>query len=105
PGAAIDLLQRYDPPSREVLLALLQVAAPLGEGGLDHASPQETAALLEQLNGLQAVLRRRAPPAVRKMRFCRALPAHRHDHPRPPSRRQRPAGRGSWSRSTWGGGT
>jgi hypothetical protein len=73
PSAALDLLQRYDPPSREVLLALLQLAAPLGEGGLERASPQETAALLDRLGGLQVALRRRAPLVIEKMCFCREI--------------------------------
>jgi hypothetical protein len=84
PAVALDLLQRYDPLSREALLALLEVAAPLGEGGLEHASPQETTALLEKLNGLQALLRRRAPMVIEKMCFCRDVRAFGKYSPLPP---------------------
>jgi hypothetical protein len=73
PAAAAELLQRFDPPSRDALLALLQLAAPLGEGGLEHASPQETATALDQLNRLQTALRRRAPLTIEKMCFCREI--------------------------------
>lgn len=71
PAAALALLQRYDSPSREVLLALLQLAVPLGEGGLEQATPQETAALLEQLHSVLAALRARAPLLLDKLCFCR----------------------------------
>ncbi len=84
PAAALDLLQRYDARSREVLLALLEVAAPLGEGGLEHASPQETAALLDRLDGLQASLRRRAPLVLEKMCFCREIRNFGKYDPLPP---------------------
>jgi hypothetical protein len=73
PGAASEVLQRCDPVSREVVLTLLQIAAPLGDGGLDHASPQDTVALLEQVNKLQATLRQRAPLVIEKMCFCREI--------------------------------
>lgn len=84
PGVAFDLLQRYDPLSRDALLALLQVAVPLGEGGLEHASPQVTTALLEQLNSLEALLRKRAPLAIEKMCFCREVRAFGKYSPLPP---------------------
>ncbi len=84
PNAAIELLQRYDPLNREVLLALLQVAAPLGDGGLDHVSPQETTLLLERLNALQSALRRKAPLAIEKMCFCRDIRAFGKFSPLPP---------------------
>jgi hypothetical protein len=73
PGGAVEALDRCDPVSREFVLALLQLAAPLGEGGLEHASPQETVALLEQVNKLQSALRQRAPLIIEKMCFCRDI--------------------------------
>jgi hypothetical protein len=73
PSAAREMLQRCDPVSRDVLLALLQVAAPLGDGGLERATPQETVELLDQLNRLQTVLRQRAPLVIEKMCFCREI--------------------------------
>jgi hypothetical protein len=73
PGEALGLLQRYDKSSQELLLALLQVAAPLGEGDLGRASPQEAAVLLDRLNALAQALRARAPFTVDKICFCRAV--------------------------------
>ena len=73
PAAAVEALQRCDPASRDVLMALLRLAAPLGDGGFERASPQDAAVLLEQLNRLQSALRRRAPLAIEKMCFCREI--------------------------------
>jgi hypothetical protein len=84
PSAAAEVLQRCDSSSREVLLALLQLAAPLGDGGLERTSPQENAALLEQLNRLQVALRRRAPLTIEKMCFCREIRDFGKYYPLPP---------------------
>jgi hypothetical protein len=73
PSAAREFLQRCDPVSRDVLLALLQVAAPLCDGGLERATPQETVALMDQLSRLQSTLRLRAPLVIEKMCFCREI--------------------------------
>jgi hypothetical protein len=87
PSAAAEALQRCDPSTRDFLLALLQVAAPLGEGRLERSSPQDNTALLElldQLNHLQAALRRRAPLGIEKMCFCREIRDFGKYYPLPP---------------------
>jgi hypothetical protein len=84
PGAAAEALQPCDPASRELLVALLQLAAPLGDGSFEKASPQETAALLDQLTRLQATLRRRAPLTIEKMCFCRDIRDFGRYAPLPP---------------------
>jgi hypothetical protein len=83
-NAASDVLQPFDPASRELLLALLQLAVPIGEGGLERTSPQQSLALLEQLNRVQAVLRRRAPLSIDKMCFCREVRDFGKYYPLPP---------------------
>ena len=70
---ALELLQNYDGASRELLLTLLPLAARVGDGGLDHATPQETAVLLEQLRQLETVLRPHAALALGKVCFCRKV--------------------------------
>ena len=70
---ALELLQNYDGVSRELLLTLLPLAARVGDGGLEHATPQETAALLDQLRQLETVLRPRAALALDKVCFCRKI--------------------------------
>src|SRR5262249_57391348 len=45
PGAATEALQRCDASTREVVLTVLQPAAPLGDGGLGKASPHPSAPL------------------------------------------------------------
>lgn len=84
PSAALDLLQQYDPASRDLVLALLQMAAPLCEDGEERTSPQKTAALLEQLTGIQANLRKRAPLGIEKMCFCREIRNFGKYDPLPP---------------------
>jgi hypothetical protein len=84
PGAAAEVLQRCDPVTRDALLALLQLAAPLCEGGLERASPQQSATALEQINRLQSALRRRAPLAIEKMCFCREVRDFGKYYPLPP---------------------
>jgi hypothetical protein len=73
PSAAAEALERCDPPTRDFLMSLLQLAAPVGDGRLEEASPQDTAAFLDQLNRMQASLRRRAPLTIEKMCFCREI--------------------------------
>ena len=70
---ALELLQNYDGASRELLLTLLPLAARVGDGGLDHATPQETAALLEQLRQVETVLRPHAALTLGKVCFCRKV--------------------------------
>ncbi len=73
PAEAFDALHGYDKQTQEILLALLPVAARLGEGGLDHAPPEEIAALLEQLDHLANLLRGRAALTVEKGCFARRI--------------------------------
>jgi hypothetical protein len=84
PKAAAEALQCCDPAGREAALALLQLAMPLVDGGLERVSSQESVALLEQLGRLQAVLRRRAPLAIEKMCFCRDVRDFGRYYPLPP---------------------
>ncbi len=73
PAEAIDALQGYDKETQEILLALLPLAARLGEGGIDKASPQEIAVLVEQLNSLANQLRGRTALVVEKACFARRI--------------------------------
>ena len=70
---ALDRLQGYDAVSRELLLALLPLAARIGDGGLDRATPQETAVLLEQVRQVEAVLRPRAALTLDRVSLCRTI--------------------------------
>jgi hypothetical protein len=70
---AVEQLQTYDAVSREMLMTLLPMAARVGDGGLDHSTPKETAVLLEQLRALEGVLRPRAALALNQARFCRKI--------------------------------
>jgi hypothetical protein len=71
PGEAIKWLDRYEKPNQELLLVLLPLAARMTEGSVDKADPQEVAALLNQLDGLTAPLRRRAPLEITRACFCK----------------------------------
>jgi hypothetical protein len=73
PAEAFDLLHAYDKPTQEILLALLPLAARLGEGGLERASPQEVAALIDQLNTLSTLLRGRTALMLEKPCFCHKI--------------------------------
>ena len=56
----LEQLRAYDGASREVPLTLLPLAAQVGDGGLDRATPQEAAVLLDQVRQVEALLRPRA---------------------------------------------
>ncbi len=73
PDEARDILRHYDKRTQEMLLVLLPLAAHVSEAGLDKASPQEEAALAEQLDQLTALLRGRTPLSVEKMCYCRRI--------------------------------
>ena len=70
---ALELLQNYDGPSRDLLLTLLPLAARAGDGGIEHATPQETAVMLEQLRQLETVLRPRAALTLDRVCLCRKI--------------------------------
>jgi hypothetical protein len=80
---AVEQLQTYDAPSREMLMTLLPLAARVGDGGLEHSTPQEAAVLLEQLRTLEGVLKPRAALALDQVRFCRKVNGFGHYEPWP----------------------
>jgi hypothetical protein len=90
PQKARQLLDRPDRPDREQLLALLQLAAGIGERDVEQMSPEEVAAALDRLRALARQLRRRAPLTLDKVCFCRRIesfgqyeplsPLPSHDH-------------------------
>ncbi|HZT80580.1 MAG TPA: hypothetical protein VFA26_10170 [Gemmataceae bacterium] len=73
PAEAVEALKGYDPANQEVLLGVLPWLVRLTETNLDRASPQESAALLEQLDRLEERLRERSPLAIDKMCLCREV--------------------------------
>ncbi len=73
PNDALEALQTYDKRTQELLLVMLPLAARVSEGGLDKASPEERAALLEQLDQLTTALRGQTPLSVEKMCYCRRI--------------------------------
>ena len=83
PADAVEALQTYDAASREMLMTLLPMAARVGDGGIDHSTPQETAMLLEQLRTLEEVLRPRAVLALDRVCFCRKVNGFGHYDPWP----------------------
>jgi hypothetical protein len=80
---AVEQLQTYDAASREMLMTLLPMAARVGDGGLEHSTPQEAAVLLEQLRSLEGVLKPRAALALDQVRFCRKVNGFGHYEPWP----------------------
>jgi hypothetical protein len=70
---AFDSLQAYDKPTQEILLALLPLAARLSEGGLDKASPQEIAVIVEQQDRLANLLRGRTALSLERACFARRI--------------------------------
>ncbi len=80
---AKEQLQTYDAASREILMTLLPMAARVGDGGLEHSTPQQAAVLLEQLRTLEGVLRPRAALALDQVRFCRKVNGFGHYEPWP----------------------
>lgn len=83
PADAVEELQTYDAASRDMLMTLLPMAARVGDGGIDHSTPQETAVLLEQLRTLEEVLRPRAALALNRVCFCRKVNGFGHYDPWP----------------------
>ena len=72
-ATALEDLQTFDGASRELLLTLLPLAARISDGGLDRATPQETAVLVEQLRQVEAVLRPRAALTLDRVGLCRKI--------------------------------
>jgi hypothetical protein len=73
PQEAAQLLEHYDKPNRELLLALVRLTAGLGDGDLNQLSPQELAGTLEQLQALSAALCRKVPLKLDRLCFCRKI--------------------------------
>jgi hypothetical protein len=73
PDEALALLERFDKPNQEMLLALLPLAAQLAEAGLDKTDPAQLSALLGQFDSLQEPLRSRAPLVIDKLCFCHGI--------------------------------
>jgi hypothetical protein len=73
PAEAPELLKNYDDTSREMLQCLLSLAARLTEAPADQARPEDAAAWVEQLHGLEGTLQRRTPLRIEKMCFCRSI--------------------------------
>jgi hypothetical protein len=71
----VDLLQRYDRPTQDVLPELLLLAGRIGKDGLEHIRPDERLILLEQVNRVAERLRKEAPLTISKMCFCREVKA------------------------------
>src|SRR5262249_52050731 len=67
------LLEKYDKNDRELLLALVHLAAGLGAGELGRLGPEEVSAALARLDELAARLRRKAPLTLDKVCFCRKI--------------------------------
>ena len=67
-----------------MLLTLLPLAPRVGDGGLDHATPQEAAVLLDQVRQVEALLRPRAALALDKVCFCRQIRGFGDCEPWPP---------------------
>ncbi len=73
PHQADEWLKRYEANDRAALLALLSLAAGLGEGDLDRLPPEELACTLDRLATLLQSLRRKAPLTLDKVCFCRKI--------------------------------
>jgi hypothetical protein len=72
-GDAVGQLLQYDKPTQDLLLCLLPALARLGEGGLDQATPEELAHLMDQLESALAALRPRSALVIDKMCYCRDI--------------------------------
>ncbi len=94
PAEAIACLKDCDKLSQELLLCVLPMAARLGEGNIDHASPEEVAVMVEQLGGVEDRLRPRASLAIERMCFCRRIESFGVYEPLPDEPAYRP---GQWA--------
>jgi hypothetical protein len=73
PGEAGKLLEAGARPNRDLLLALLRLAAELDGRDLDRLPPEELAANLEQVAAIVRALRQKAPLALGNVHFCRRI--------------------------------
>jgi len=84
PQEARELLQAPHQSDRELLKALLRLAAEVGERELVKLSPEEVAAALEQVRRLHEQLRRRAALRLERVCFCRRIRGYGQYEPLPP---------------------
>jgi hypothetical protein len=73
PEMAWQLLEKSDSSEHELLLALLRVAAGLGEREVEELSPDEVAALLARLGVLTQRLKERVGLTLGEVCFCRRI--------------------------------
>jgi hypothetical protein len=69
PELALAHLNRYDPATQELLLRFLPVLAEMKEG-MEKLTPEEVAALREQVQGLLVVLLARSKLVIERMCYC-----------------------------------
>jgi hypothetical protein len=69
----MEALKRYDKTSQDLLLCMLPLAARLGEGSLQRATPREMSNTVSELNRVADTLAPRAELVIDKMCFCRFL--------------------------------
>jgi hypothetical protein len=73
PEEAMNRLELYDKSNQELLLFFLPLIVRLTEGGLQQASPQDMAVLVEELNSLMGPMRSRAALLIENMCFCKRI--------------------------------
>jgi hypothetical protein len=73
PAEAVDLLQRYDKLSRDLLLCMFPLAARLAESGAPRIDGQEATALVAELDRLKVALEPRANLVIDKMCFTQRI--------------------------------
>jgi hypothetical protein len=78
------LLQGYDRGRQELLRGLLPLAARVAAADYEHASPQEKAALLEQMMALVQLLRSQAPLVLDHLCLCEEIQGFGAYRPLPP---------------------
>jgi hypothetical protein len=71
PAEAVEHLKACDRADQEALLCLLPLAVRLSEGSLERARPDEMAAMVDGLRGVETSLEKRAALRIEKMCFCR----------------------------------
>jgi hypothetical protein len=83
PEEALRVLDKYDQSDRELLLALIRLAAGIDRKDLERLSADEVAGTLERLRLVTAQLRQRAPLSLDKVCFCKTIEGFGQYQPRP----------------------
>jgi hypothetical protein len=86
PDEARQALEKYDNNDRELLLALLQLTAGIGEGAIDKLSAKQVSETLDHLAALTTHLRQKAPLAFDNVCFCEKIDGFGRYAPLPPRR-------------------